>query len=54
MDQQKVSVDGWVARQQDGQRLSSKRDRREAIRRWVTVAVVLCAIVAVMIAFGQG
>jgi hypothetical protein len=37
MEQRKVTVDGWIARQKDGRRLAEDRDRRDAIRQWVTV-----------------
>ncbi|HET9538711.1 MAG: hypothetical protein ABWY13_04880 [Mesorhizobium sp.] len=52
MEQHKVSVDEWIARQQNGRRLDGYRERREAIWQWVTVAFVVCAIVAVMVIFG--
>jgi t-SNARE complex subunit (syntaxin) len=54
MERPIASVNDWVARQQDGQRLSARRDRRQAIRQWATVAVALCVIMAVMVAFGGG
>ena len=53
-ERKKVSVDDWIARQQDGRRLAGDRERREVIWQWATVAVVVCAIMAVIIIFGDG
>jgi hypothetical protein len=52
MEQRKVSVDDWIARQQDGRRLAAEGARRQAIRQWVTVTVVVSIIAVVMVAFG--
>ncbi len=54
MEQQKLSVDGWITRQQDGRRHTAHQDRRKTIGQWLTVTVVVAAILVVMVVFGGG
>ena len=53
-ERKKVSVDAWIAQRQHMRQNTGASERKEAIWQWVTVAVVVCAIFAVMIIFGEG
>ena len=53
-ERKKVSVDDWIAQPQHERHVAGYRERKEDILKWVPVVVVVCAIVAVMIIFGEG
>ena len=52
-ERKKVSVDDWIARRPHLRHIAGYQ-RKEVILQWVPVVVVVCAIMAVMIIFGEG
>ena len=53
-ERKKVSVDDWIARRQHARHIAGYRERKEVILQWVPVVMVVCAIMAVMVIFGEG
>ena len=53
-ERKKVSVDDWIARPQHLRHIAGYRERKEVILAMDPGAVVVCAIMAVMIIFGEG
>ena len=53
-ERKKGSVDDWIARRQHLRHIAGYQERKEVILLWVPAVVVVCAIMAVMIIFGEG
>ena len=53
-ERKKVSVDDWIAQRQHVRHIAGYRERKEVIWQSAPVVMVVCAIMAVMVIFGEG
>jgi hypothetical protein len=53
-ERKQLSVDDWIARRQHLRHIVGYQERKEVILQWIPAVVVVCAIMAVTIIFGEG